>query len=119
MVEEKLISQYNEAKLQIFRLHNIWLQARIYREAGKLEKLRWVLDSAKLELNTDAVRLDKEGSTFLSDLKAIEEEIKKTVDGKDPAQTYNKLIEKEIILRNIQEEAGKGGKLRYEDDEGM
>ena len=118
-MEEKLISEFNEAKWQIFRLHNLWQQAKIQRETANLAGWRWTLDSAAIELNNDADRLSTDKESFIEKLKELDKEIDDAANEANFSLLYSKLKDKEILLRKIQEDAGKGGKLKLEDDEGM
>lgn len=121
--EGKLISEFNEAKFQIFRLHNIWVDLRNLREKGNLVKINWILDSAQLELATDANRLDEnikeEEKKYSSKLKKLDEEILKSFTSADKKELYKYLKEKETLLRILQQDAGKGGRLRDADDDGF
>lgn len=121
--EEKLISEFNEAKWQIFRLNNLWNECRHLRERGDLIGVRWKLDSAAVELWNDAIRLDKDKKDdkekYGRRITDLETEIEKAVKEKKHGILYQKLIEKEKILREIQEAAGKGAKLKSADDDYM
>jgi len=116
--EERLVSQFNEAKFQIIRLHNIWQQIRIYREAGKLEDCRWTLDSAEVELQEDLEKEDEDHSKLKlkEKLKEINENIE---NAKSKPELYKNLMLKEKFLRKIQDLSGKGAKRMLQDDEGM
>jgi len=123
--EEKLISQFNDAILQIQRLDEIWKECRRCREKGLLLVWKWKLDSAELELNDDAERLDgnkednEKKTTFATKINNADREILIAQKKKDWTSFYLKLFEKEKILRSIQNSAGKGGKLKPEDDDWM
>jgi len=114
MTNERLISEFNEAVFQIGRLHNIWLQSRVARESGQLIKWKWILDSAMIELCNDVRRLDeiKETDTYKEKLEKLDQEIESAEKRQDFKELYKKLKEKEMLLREIQEEAGKGSKLK-------
>lgn len=125
--EDNMISEFNEAKLQIYRLHAIWLQARYAREAGDLKALRWVLDSAEIELSHDMERVDKKEKlpeenkedTWKNRLDTINAKIIEVAEKYDKSKMYKSLKEKEIFLRALQETAGKGGKLKPDEEYGM
>jgi len=113
---EKLTSKYNEASFQIQRLHNIWLDARRHRENGSLQKYKWVLDSAEIELTTDIVKKGKEINPEHSKaLKKVNEDIEKA----KARALYVALMEKEKLLRQIQDAAGKGGVYENPDEDEM
>jgi len=118
--KEKLISEFNEAKLQIFRLHNIWLECKHFRETGRLVHWKWKLDTATIELWNDAKRLDNESEeegNYISSLKKLDKEIFEAEKQKNLAKLYQKLVEKEKLLREIQEEAGKGARYKPVDED--
>lgn len=119
--EERLISEFNEAKFQIYRLHNIWVECRYLREKGKLISWRWRLDTAMIELWNDAERLDgnSEKKYYTTKLRNLNKEVAEKLKEKNLEKLYNKLMEKEIFLREIQEKAGKGAKFRPADDDYM
>lgn len=121
-------SEYNEASFQIMRLNEIWVACRRSREKGNLESVRWILDSAELELCNDVKRVDgsnNEGFGFkLKEVnKKIEDCLKvssKTEDIKKKfSDYYAALKEKESLLREVQEAAGKGTKLKSSDEDEM
>jgi len=121
--EEKLTSEYNEAGFQISRLHNIWLECKYLREKGRLILYKWKLDGATIELWNDANRLDKDEDDkkdgWIVKLKKLDEDIADSQKKKDFDALYLKLIEKEKLLRSIQEKSGKGAKYRPADDDYM
>lgn len=120
---KKLVSDFNEAKFQIIRLNIIWIDLRTARESGKLHKAKDILDSAQIELATDAARLDEsikeEKEKYSSRISTVSKEIIDALIKKDNIEAYNKLKEKEVLLRILQEKAGKGGKFSDEEDEMM
>jgi len=126
---ESLTSEFNEAKFQIGRLHNIWMECKNLREKGNLTAWKWKLDSAQIELNNDAQRLDDEKNNKQKDGKKVEGFIKALTDSdlaillaeqkKNLGLLYNALKKKEMLIREIQEKAGKGAKYRNWDDDGM
>jgi hypothetical protein len=120
MEDETKTSEFNEAQLQILRLHNIWLASRNYRESGKMVEWKWALVSVEVELNNDAIRLDKQKKTaWVNNI----EEVNKEIDAIDIAKTemdfrllFKSLLKKEKLLKQLQEAAGKGTKLKFEED---
>jgi len=120
---EKLISEFNEAKFQILRLHNIWAECKYLREKGKIISWRWRLDTATIELWNDAKRLDKDKNkdedSYIKGLELIDKEVKKAIEDKNPAELYVKLVEKEKLLREIQEKSGKGARYKSVDEDYM
>lgn len=116
-------SEFNEAKFQIYRLHNLWLECKMRRQNGDLVGLRYALDSVALELNTDAVRVDKnkkvEEDKCTYKLEKIDLQIRKEIEMKTKESLlnlYELLKQKEKILRQLQEESGKGTRLTHRED---
>ena len=102
---KKLVSVYNEAQLQIMRLNNIWTKCHNYAQSGNLSAYKWQLDRAWIELSADAEKKDKE--YYFKAIDIINSVIAKS---KSNHSLYNLLIRKEIFLKLLQEEVGKGGK---------
>lgn len=121
--DEKLISEFNEAKFQIYRLHNLWVECKFLRERGKLIHLRWKLDSITIELWGDAKRLDedidKKEEKYISKLENLDINIIMALNEKNFSDLYSKLMEKEKLLKEIQEKAGKGSRWKPADDDYM
>ena len=104
-----LISQYNEAAFQIARLNNLWQLCNNYARAGDLEQWKWVLDRIWIELSADAKQKDE--NLYFNTIKKHNLSISRA-EGND--NLYNALQEKEISLRGLQEDVGKGGKKSEE-----
>jgi len=121
--DSKKTSEFNEAIFQLQRLNFIWIDSRKNRENGNYQKYKSNLDSATIELSPDIVRLDNENimdKNYISYKRKIEQinnEIERSALMRNRNLLYKKLMEKEILLRNIQEDAGKGGKLIDPDDD--
>jgi hypothetical protein len=131
------VSEFNEAINQIMRLNYLWNSIARFRESGKLQQARWKLDTVELELMHDAKKVDKEkGSTYVKQIEAINKTIQlvdfkvhRITKGKDYDEVdirklynsliYNLIIKKEAILREIQEEAGKGGSYKSANEDDM
>ncbi len=130
MEQEQKLSDFNDAAAQMQRLHNTWLICDTYKEKGMISKYEIKLKCAESELKYDAKTI-LEKKEYLTDLKKINKEIDKCnkliLKLKDSTylqgainKKWSILIEKEELLREIQQESGKGG--RYSDpfrDEGM
>ncbi len=119
MSEEQIISEFNEAKFQIYRLHNLWLKAEQQRSSGKLVDCRWTLDSVEVELHTDIKRLDKEkeDNKYGEKLAKLEKDIEESKEKKEVDKFYVALKKKEMLLREIQDHSGKGGRYKNLDDD--
>ena len=105
-----LTSDFNEAKFQIYRLHILWLTCNTLSQTGKLIEWKWKLDTIWRELTPDAKYKDKlkeKNDTYFNQILLLNEKIAKS-NGSE--ELYNALQEKEIFLRCLQEEVGKGGK---------
>ena len=103
-MEEQKISKFNASQLKILNLNNIWVDSRRYREAGNLQKVKWCLHSAEIELNVDIVKFK-----YDKQLEKINDKIEKSI-GKD---LYIALLDKEKLLRAIEDKSGKG--ISYSD----
>ena len=117
---ERTVSEYNENAFATSRLHNIWLDARNNRENGNLlghKGYKWNLDSAEIELKKDAKKLDSEqGTTYVKTLKEINEKVNCS---KTFQSLYYNLMEKEELLRDIQQDSGKGTTYKDIDEDMM
>ncbi len=109
--DKKLVSVYNEAQLQIMRLNDIWIKCHGFVKGGDLKNYKWQLDRAWIELSADAEKLDTD---FYSEaIEIINKAISKATNS---SILYNLLQKKEIFLKNLQEDAGKGGKRKEKDE---
>lgn len=99
-------SKYNAAISQIYRLDNLFQKAESLRNLGRLIKWNWVLDSLWIELASDSTPQDIK--IFGKFTKAIS----KYRGNKN--LLYQILMRKEIWLRKLQNQQGKG--TSYIDD---
>ncbi len=115
--KREMTSDFNEAKLQILRLNNLWEKCATCARSGRLIDWNWELDNIYGELSTDAEKQDedkKEKETYSHKIKKINGLIAK--HQKDGNGLYLILRTKEKILKRLQDNAGKGSK-RSSDDE--
>ena len=118
-------SLMNDAMLQIQRLHNIWNDARSKRESGKLLECRWILDSAEIELSDDIEKIDESitdgKQTISKKLGEINDKLKKkdNLKRENEVNFYNILLDKEKLLRNVQNRVGKGSKFKDTEEDDM
>ena len=108
--KKKRLSDFNEAGFQILRLHGLWLRANQCALTGSLNEWKWILDVIARELSPDIKHLDKttkEGKTNKERLDKLNENISKA---KGSAAEYKALEEKDIFLRCLQDDVGKGSK---------
>ncbi len=115
-----LTSDFNEAKLQVFRLNNSWERFSNAIRSGNLIGVKganWELDDVHGELSHDEELKDesREGEERYSHkIKKLNDLIAENKDSDD--KLYMILRMKARILRRLQDEAGKGSK-RSSDDE--
>jgi len=107
-----LTSEYNEAGYQIARLNNLWSLCNTHARNGQLEKYKWDLDRIWIELSSDAQQKNKD--YYFKGIKMLNNMISKS---RIPQLLYKFLQEKEIFLKQLQEDVGKGSKKKegYED----
>lgn len=115
-------SDFNEAGFQISRLNALYSLCNVYSRKGNLQEWKWTLDCIWRELAKDAKKLDskkKEGNTDTNVFK-LEEINKKIVKaGKDKSNLYLALQDKDIFLRGLQDDAGKGSKSSEDYEDGF
>ena|SRR3990167_8410283 len=107
--KKKLVSVYNEAQLQIMRLGGIWTKCHNFRQKGDLTNYKWELDGAWIELSTDAKQLNQ--AYYYTAMDKINMAI---ANSKNTDSLYRLLQKKEMFLKQLQEDAGKGGKRTKE-----
>ena len=110
-VEEKknLLSDFNEAKFQIIRLHNSWVLCNNYRRLGKLTELKWELDTIWDEFSSKSYQ--KHGEETQKEIDALD---KKIAEAKNKQEEYTTLRIKYRKLKLIQEDIGMGGRMSEE-----
>ena len=116
--KKEVVSEFNEAKYQIFRLHLLWLSCNNLSNIGNLTGWKWKLDTIWRELSPDAYKKEEgwsEKEKFSAKLKELNENITKA--SKEKELLYIALEKKEIFLRILQDKVGKGTKTRSIDDE--
>jgi hypothetical protein len=116
--QKNLISTFNDAKLQIFRLNNAWERYATSIRSGNLIKADWDLDEVYGELYIDEEYEDEgkeEGKQFKSKFKKINDLIAKHKN--DTSKFYLVLKMKERLLRRLQDLSGKGAKRSSEDED--
>ncbi len=114
-MEEEInqISRYNEAAMQISRLHDLWLKAELYANRGLLIKWKFILDSIWRELKADVKRKDNS-----KDIINDNNKLKKTIsECKTSPGMYNALDERHQFLKEVQDSVGKGAMYMDADDD--
>ncbi len=126
MDESKQISEFNESMFQIQRLHNHWLEFDKFIKRGDFSKARWELDSVESELYWDAKRLDDDGRKELDKEEGFMNQLinsNKILQGAFYKGylniIYTLLRSKERLLREIQQESGKGARYKDADEDGL
>ena len=117
---KKLISDFNQAGLQIIRLDSLWNKCNNLAPKGMLKEWNWQLDRVKQELSSDMADVDgeensKKPNSYYMKIKEINAKIQQECNNKE--ELYRYLMEKERILRRLEDKAGKGSKKRYEDED--
>lgn len=107
-----MVSEFNEASYQIARLNVLWQQCNFLASSGNLSEWKWKLDRIWIELSADAK--SKNEKYYYGGIKLINEVIGKS---KTEQSLYNSLQQKEIFLRSLQEDVGKGGKKKQQFEE--
>lgn len=113
--DKKERSKYNEAILQLQRLHNLWLKIGKVTEHGRanLEAWKFYLDDVWRELVADVERQpNKEEITTRN--QELKEKIAKS---KTINEKYNNLNERHEFLKILQDKVGKGGAYLDESEE--
>jgi hypothetical protein len=121
-------SKYNEAMLQIQRLHFAWVNSNNYARNGEFQKWRWELDVIWRELFSDIKKLHKDKTEKIlerfSELGAVDvydlnERIKIKIDNTKGKEFYSWLDKRHLFLKELQDMVGKGSVFQDASDEGM
>jgi hypothetical protein len=121
-IEEQKISQYNQAIKEVDRLDEYWGAVSRCRKQGNLIGYKWALLDVELELIEDVERLDKninDESKFELRFKKLDKEILYYEIKRNSVNLFLSLVEKEKLLRLLENRAGKGGKLKDIDEDEM
>ena len=98
-------SKYNEAMLQIQRLHGSWTRCNMYARSGNLSGWKWELDIVWRELRPDVKKMPKPEETTQENIKhkqAIASATTRT-------EMYDALNDRHEFLKILQDTVGKGG----------
>ena len=121
--KKELISDFNEAKFQILRLHLLWQSCNSRSQSGKLIQWKWKLDTMWRELSVDATEkdnsIDKDKDKYFTRVKELNKNIAIAQDNNNREELYDTLQQKEIFLRQLQEDAGKGSRKHAHDEDDM
>lgn len=117
--DNRQISEFNEAIFQLKRVNHHFEKLASYRDNGYVERMMPVLDSLEIEFTFDAEKLSDETDVdYVGKLKEINDKIFEAMKNKKRDLFYLHMLEKEKLLRKIQQISGKGGKYKdpYDDD---
>jgi len=115
-----LISEFNDAKGQLFRLSNLWNLFNDYLREGKLEDAKWILDRIWGELTADAIiegGEDLNNNKFFLKTHILNLKVAIAEKKQDRPFFYQSLQAKEVFLRFLQDTVGKGAKRSRGDDD--
>ena len=99
------VSKYNEAGLQIMRLHNLWVKIEEHINKGEQKSWRFLLDSVWRELFADVYHLENP-DVYIATNKLLKLKI---AHAKDKEEEYELLNERHQFLKKLQDQVGKGG----------
>ena len=119
-------SKYNSAVAQLFRIDALWKDCHTHSRSGAYAQWNSDLDKVWCELAGDLDKNSNQEKEYVKINKKIGEIYTKdnsgfTLTDKDSKKkmttNYNNLIEKEIFLRRLQNELGKGTAYADEDED--
>lgn len=115
--KKELLSDFNEARLQILRLSNSWELCKSAARSGDLIKWNWELDTIWRELSADATN-----KSIITDTRKYPNKIREinvlfAQCKNNPDKLYQVLDLKERILKRLQDEVGKGSKRSSTDED--
>jgi len=112
---DKETSIYNEASLQIIRLHELWQKVENYASKGNLEKWKFSLDAIERELHADILRAEDSENIQTK----YEKILRKILKAKNRNVKYYWIQYLHKFLKQLQDESGKGGSYGQADTEAM
>ena len=112
---EKQTSEFNSAITQLNRLNEGWMDCTKYRERGMFGEYKNKLITIEIELDYDINRLNNQDNNYIEEFDKVNQLIEKHAIEKNRIKLHSQLIRKEKLLREVQEEAGKG--MKFQDTE--
>jgi len=100
------LSDYNEANLQILRLHDLWNDCNRFSRNGNYDKWRFTLDRIWIELSADAEK--RNWDKYYKQHQAFNALLRK--NQKHKIKYYFLLNRVEEFLKKLQDDVGKGTK---------
>ena len=110
-------SKYNEAAMQIMRLHNLWVKIEEHVNKGSLEEWQYLLDSVWRELRADVNHLQTQKNKIEENKKLRLKVL--IAKSKNRTEWYNTLNERHEFLKQLQDDVGKGGIYEDESEKGF
>lgn len=104
---KELISEFNEAKLQIMRINYSWILINGYRRQGNMNAWKYELDTVWDEIRSKTIK--KFGQEHVEEIKGIDKEI---AQAKARQDIYDTLRKKTQELKLIADEVGMGIKMK-------
>ena len=120
MAEEEKIdesSKYNEAAMQIMRLHNLWVKIEEHVNKGNLKEWQYLLDSVWRELSADTIHITT-GEELTKENKLLKLKVL-IASSKTKTEYYKALNERHEFLKRLQDKSGKGGIYEDESEKGF
>lgn len=121
-------SKYNEAMLQIQRLHESWTKCNNFARSGQFQAWRWELDIIWRELESDIKKLSNKKKEQLlklfqsydtKDIKGLNQTLKTNITESKRYKIYEKIDERHIFLKELQDAVGKGAIFQDNSEDGM
>jgi len=106
MEEDQEKSKYNEAILQIQRLHESWMKCYQYARSGNLHHWKYELDFIWAELYADVMNRTVKPQDLVDENKKFR---KKIIESRTKEQLYESLLDRHQFLKELQDNVGKGG----------
>ncbi len=121
--KENKSSKYNSGVDIIQRLDSLWTDSHRLAKSGKLMDWNWTLDRVWCELSgdleSDDTRIGK-FSQFETDIENLKVEfIRYRIETVFMKKLYNKIMDKELFLRRLQNKLGKGTAYKRDDEDDM
>ena len=120
MAEEEKIdesSKYNEAAMQIMRLHNLWVKIEENINKGNLQEWQYLLDSVWRELSADTGHINT-GKELIEENKLLKLRVL-VAASESRTKYYNALNGRHEFLKRLQDKSGKGGIYEDESEKGF
>lgn len=119
-VTSQKVSKFSSGIAQLMRLDEIWKDTHRHVRTGRLEMWNWDLDRVWCELSADLEDGNEDGKKPDARIKKFEDINKEIASSKlNFGKYYQILMKKELFLRRLQNELGKGTSYEEGDDDYM